>query len=150
MTSFSDFLKEERKPKGLVETQSGTKHSLKKKPLSVLKSLGYCSLKEAVGLSREIDAEIEYQKQLRAREIVELAPNGRERAFRAEILIGAYQVKLNTVKEILRYQYPVAKEEEETKGNLPPLVVVTTSGKERMRINDVEDAQFKEIDDTAP
>jgi hypothetical protein len=75
------------------------------KAMQRLKALGYDPIKRLVEHAKEIDEEIEYQRKLRKREIVELTPTGRERSFRVETLLSLLSMRESLNVALLRYSY---------------------------------------------
>lgn len=125
MNELERFLEEDARPEGLAPIQSdGTYGGIK-----VFKRKQFDSLGDLIDVSKKLSSEIEYQEKVRSGTVKELRLDGKERAFRAENLLGAYGLKIQATRELIKYQYAKAPEKEETpKGKSKKFVIQLTRG----------------------
>ncbi len=127
MNELERFLEEDAMPEGIAPTQSNGTYG----GIQVFRQKKFDSLGDLIDVSRKLNSEIQYQEDLRSGRIKELRLDGKERAFRAENLLGAYGLKIQATRELIKYQYSKAPEKEETpKGTQKKFTIELTRGED--------------------
>jgi hypothetical protein len=70
-----------------------------------LRTLGFDPLEQLLQSHRRLVLEICYQDALRAGHIKEILPNGRQRAYRPDLVLQLLQTKSNIEEKLLKYVY---------------------------------------------
>ena len=104
-----------------------------------LRQLYFDPIEELVTRYRQLEQELAYQEKLRSREIIELTPTGKERAYRAEIHHAIYDKLMKIGADLLRYGYGRVPEANIVETKSPgPLVVNLTKKGDQYVVNDIE------------
>ena len=120
------------RPPGIPQFQAGGQKSVAR-----LRQLQYDPIGELVANYRKLEAEVERQEKIRDGIIVELASNGKPRAYRAEVHHAIYDKLIAIGDKLLRYGYGRVPETLLVEERKPqPLVVNLTKKGDTYVVND--------------
>lgn len=105
-----------------------------------LQQLYHDPIEELVNKYRTLQKEIGYQEKLRSREIVEMTPSGKERAYRAEVHLKLHEIQIKIASDLLRYGY----------GRVPELNVVETKALPSLTVNLTKKGEQYVLNDKDP
>lgn len=112
-----------------------------------LQYLGFDPLEEMVKQYKEIQSEIERQKQIRAGAIVELKANGEEKTFWSQDLYMLYDKQINIADKLLKYAYTTPTEDDGANKAVPKLTVIMSQEGEVYSVGDGEDDEGEDPPD---
>lgn len=111
-----------------------------------LKYLKFDPIGELVKKYRELDGELDRQRQIRSGDIVELTPYGKVRNFNPNIMTSIYEQQIGIAEKLLRYRYGRVPEGEIIQKPTSPLVVNLTKKGETYVVNETADEPVMDID----
>jgi len=134
-------LKPYRRPD--IETfQKGRKRAIER-----LEALAFDPIKELVQQYRKLQVEISYQERLRSREVIEITPAGKERAYYAPNHLALYDKLIKVGEALLPYNYgKVPAEMHISDSRRAPMIVNLTKQGEVYKLNDIGEDEIGEND----
>lgn len=94
-----------------------------------LKILNFDPIGELVHKYRDLEKELERQKQIRNGEVVELTAAGKPKSHNPEIMLAIYDKQVNIAEKLLRYRYGRVPEVDDGRVAPPAALIVNLTKK---------------------